>query len=188
MEEECWSCIVRHEGVEKSVAVIVCKGDTHALAQMRRDPRLLRDVGEGPVAIIAVQRVMKRSVILGMTVGPHSVPQQAYRIFVYLPAAVIHHEQVKQAIVVVVEPTRPDRPHFLAIHPGTAQPSFRGYVCKCTIPVIVKQLVTVDVRKKYARPAVVVKVAHSNAHSVARASDPGTLGDVGKCAVVIISI
>src|ERR1700722_17056276 len=131
---------------------------------------------------------MKRSVILGMTVGAYSILQQAYRIFVYLPAAVIHHEQVKQAIVVVVEPTCPDRPHFLAIHFGTAQPSFRGYVGERTIPVVVKQLVTVDIRKKYVRPSIVVKIAHSDTHSVACAGDPGTLGDVGKCAVVIIPI
>jgi len=55
----------------------------------------------------------------------------------------------------------------------------------------VKQLVTVDIRKKYVRPAIVVKIAHSDTHSVVGVSGIGQaslLGDIRERSIFVLPI
>src|SRR5208337_1589945 len=115
VEEKVGRGVVGHERIEETIAVVVGKRDAHALAEVISNAGFFRHVSKSPIAIVAIERVVQGSVLLGMTVAAHSALHGAVRVFVRLPLAVIHDEQVKQPVVVVVEPTGGNRPHLLAV-------------------------------------------------------------------------
>src|ERR1035438_2690045 len=89
------------------------------------------------------------------------------RLMLGIPLAVVGDEEIQQAVVVVVEPARRDRPHLPALQHGAADARFRRYVAERAIAVVVEELIPVDVGEINVGPAVVIVVAHRHAHAVA---------------------
>ena len=99
--------VVGDEDVDEAVAIVIGEGDAHAAALMLRDPRLLRHVLEGAVAAIAIERIGEPLEIHRVAVDAHVARGVAAKTVVAdRPLGVIHHQQIEQAIVVVVEPAR----------------------------------------------------------------------------------
>ena len=131
------------------------------------DARFHRNVGKRAVSVVAIQRVVKRGIILGIAVTVHPLLQKAVGVLVDLPAAVVHHEQVQQAVVVVIEPAGADRPHLLALKHSAADTRLVGGIGEGTVAVIVKELIARDAGDEDVGPAVVIVVAHGHAGGVA---------------------
>ena len=91
VKQKIWRGVVGDESVEKSVAVVVAERNAHAFSR-RRNAGFPRNIGERAIAIIAVERVMQRRVVVRMAVGAHPVPDRAVGILVDLPYAIVHHK------------------------------------------------------------------------------------------------
>src|SRR5947209_14112358 len=88
--------------------------------------------------------------------------------------AVTADEEVKSAVIVVVEPDR-------AGGPGShVEPGFGGYICKRAVAVVAIQNGAADTGYQHVRVTVVVVIAHSHAHAEVAAGDAGAFRDVSK--------
>src|ERR1700679_2920293 len=186
MEEEIAGGIVGHKNVEEAVAVKVGERDTHSLPHMLGDAGRFRNVGECPVAIIAIEGIVQGRVKLGMAVTAHIAIERAYWVLIYLPLAVVHDKEIEQAVVVVVEPAGADRPHFFTVEECPAQSGFCRDIGESAVPVVMKQLIAGDIGDEQIGPTVIVVVADGHAHAVASPRHASLFGYVGKRAVVII--
>lgn len=115
MKEKVAGGVVGHECVEKTVAIVICKGHAHSFARLGSDAGLLGDIGKCSVPVISIQSVVRWLVVLGMAIAAGPASDGAVGILVDLPFAVVDHEEIEQAIVVVVEPARAGGPHLLAV-------------------------------------------------------------------------
>ncbi len=185
VEQQVRAVVVGHEDIDKAVAVVIRNGHAHAAAEVLRDSRLGRDVRERAVAVVAVERVRERLVVFRIAVGAQ-LAGQAYRVLVHFPLAVVRDEQIEQAVVVVVQPGRGGGPHLLAAQGRALHPGFVGDVGEGAVAIVVQQLVAGDVRHEEIGPAVVVVIAHGDAHPVALACHPGSVGDVGEGQVPVV--
>jgi hypothetical protein len=186
-EEEIGHGVVSDEGIEKSVAVDIGEAHSHAFAEKGVDPGLVRDIRERSVAIIPMKRIVQRRVQVGMAVGTKPLFERAVGVFVDLPMAVVDYKEIEQPVVVVVEPTRADRPHLLIVGVRPSDTGSGSDVRECAVAVVAKELVAGDVGDEDVGVAVVVEVSNGDAHPVARSSDSRFFCDVGECAVVVVA-
>src|SRR6266851_3265685 len=154
---------------------------------MLGNPGFRRDIGKGPIPIIAVECVRQRLVPFGDTVGAQ-LARQTYRILVYLPFHVVGDKQIKQPVIVVIRPRGRYRPHLLAFVHSAAHAGLVSEVGKSPISVVVKKLIAGDAGKINIRPAVVIVVADGNAHAVAGASQARFVGHVSKRQIMVVAI
>src|SRR5215470_9666696 len=61
--------IISDEDVQKSVAIVIAKNDSHALAWVGSNAGLSGNIAEGPIALIVIQRVGQGPVVPGMAVA-----------------------------------------------------------------------------------------------------------------------
>jgi len=69
VEQEVGLGVVGDEDVGAAIAVVIGERDAHAFADVAANTGGLRDVGEGAVAVVAVERVGEAGVHAGMAVG-----------------------------------------------------------------------------------------------------------------------
>jgi hypothetical protein len=187
-EQEVGHSVVRDKRIEKAIAIKVGEAHGHALADKCIDAGLMRNVGKGAVAIIAVQGVVQRRILVGMAVATQSFFECAVRVLVDFPMAVVDDEEIEKAVIVVVEPTRTDRPHLPAMRMGAGNARFYGDVGKSSVPVVVKKLITGNVGNENVGATIVVVVTNGDTHSVACSGHAGFFSDIGKRAVVVVAI
>src|SRR5204862_5810011 len=130
-------------------------------ANVPGDARLLRNVLEGAVAPVAIERVREPLEMLGVTVDANvSLPVAAEAIVIRRPLGVVHHDEVKPAVVVIVEPAGGHGP-LVALDAGLL-----GRVFEATVPKVVVQDVPVNAGHKQISVAVIVIVGGGAAHRV----------------------
>src|SRR5262245_23014772 len=103
-----------------------------------------------------------------------------------IPLAVVHHEQVEPAVIVVVEPARRDRPWLgapLAIRAGSPRDVF-----ECAVPPVAEQQVSVDSRHEQIRPAVVIEIPRRDSHAVSLAPNAGPFRHVAKSSIPVVPV
>src|SRR5215469_16069314 len=146
----------------------------------------LRNIGEGPITIVSIERAVQRRVVLRMAVCADAILQQTVGVLIDFPNAIVHHEKVEQSVIVVIEPTCANRPHLLTIELGAGEPCLRGDVSKGSVAIVVEQLISGDVGQKDIGPTVVVVVPNCYAHSVTSSRDACVFRYIGKRAVMIV--
>src|SRR5690349_25042154 len=110
MEEEVRQIIVCDEDIRESVAIVVREGNAHSPPYVPGNPSLFGNVFKCSIAIIVVKLIRNAFKILRMTVHSDvSTGITAVPIEFGCPLSVIHNEQIEQAVVIVIEPTRSNR-------------------------------------------------------------------------------
>src|ERR1019366_5692553 len=95
---------------------------------------------------------------------------------------VVTHEQVKEAVAIIVNPGASGPPAD-AFFP---QACLFGHVRKRAVAIVVPQNVMTPVRAKQIVPAIVVVVAHTNAGAPRGAGQSGFFCNVGERAIAIV--
>ena len=141
------------------VAVQIGERHAHALAQMRADAGLPAHIPECPVALIPVQRIRQRFVVLRMAIGPVArLPVSAIGLRGRVPFHIIHDKQIEKSICVIIKPARRHRPRR-RLDARLGGPVFEGPVS----PVPVER-VAMPPRHEQVRAPVVVVVARRRPH------------------------
>ena len=70
----------------------------------------------------------------------------------------------------------------------TGETCFRGDVGEGAVALVVKELVSSDVREEDVGPPVVVVIADGDSHAITGAGNAGALSHVGKRTVVVVAI
>ena len=91
-------------------------------------------------------------------------------------------EQIKPAIIVIVEPTCASAPS------GSRNAGLLSYVCKRPIAIIAVENVATELGNVQVGKAIAVVVTNGYSHSIATPRNSCFLSDVCKCAVAIIAI
>ena len=180
-KQEVWNRVVRHERVAESVAVVIRKGDAHALADVLRNFGLAGHILEGAVAPVSVERVRKPLVLTGMTIDaqvPRAIPAEL--VALGGPVHVVHHEQIQPAIVVVVEPARGDRPGVVR------HARFGGDVLEPAVAHVAEQMVALHARNKQVDTAIIVEIAGGRPGRIALRLDPRPLGHIGERQAAVV--
>ena len=173
VKEKVRLVVVGHEDVHEAVVVVVRKGDAHAAPLILADSGFLRDILERPVAPVAVERIAEAFEVHRVAIDAEVTGRVAAEtVIVNRPVGVVHHEEVEQAVIVVIEPASRHRP-LAALDPGL----FRD-VLETAISQIVVENVPVDARHKQVHMPVVVVIAGRGAHRVPFAGHSGLFGDV----------
>ena len=188
VEEEVGHGVVCNESVEKTVAVDVGEGDGHAFSKKGINTGFVRHVRKSAVAVVAIESVVERRVLVGMTVAAHTFFERAIGVLVHFPMAVVDDKEIEETIVVVVEPARAYRPHLLAMGLRTSNARLRGDVSECPIAVVVKELIAGHVGNENVGATIVVVVTNGDAHAIACSGDAGFFRDVGEGAVVVVAV
>ena len=165
-EQEVGHAVVRDEHVHASVAVVVGDRDSHALALVRREADLLRDVGKGAVAVVAQQRVWQRlkdARVAVDAVAGLAPPAPDVGLACEGPIEVVRDEEVEPAVVVVVEKRR------ARLQRVTRHGHARGgrNVLEPAVALVVIEHVVAVVGHEHVRVAVIVVVADRDALGVA---------------------
>src|ERR1022692_2222529 len=166
--------------------IVVGEGYAHSLAADLADACGRRHVGERSIPVVVVKRVGKRGVVLGMAVGAHIRTGPAKRVLVDLPLAIVRHEQVQAAVVIVVEPAGGHRPHLLSVQHSPAHSGFFRNVGKGAVVVVMKKLISGHVGEEDVRPSIVIVISNGDADAIALALDSGFLGNIRESAVMVI--
>ena len=161
MVEKALHRVVSDKDVSEAVAVVVGERDSQSFAAGIGDTRLLRNVGEGAVAVIVIQNVGDAVIVVGMTVGTVAgLLLPAVAVGLETPIQVARNEDVELAVVVVIE------------EPGTRAPAAGcntgclGDIGKRAVSVVMVERVAavsghVDIFK-----AIVVVITDSHTHRV----------------------
>src|SRR5882762_3417993 len=184
--QEALHGIVGNKNIDETIAVVVREGYSQSLAIRIGDSRLGGNVGEGAVAIVAVENVGNTVIVVGMTIGAVTRSAlAAVAVGAKSPIDVTGHEQVELAVIVVVEESGARAPPA-----GGDSGRFRD-VGERAISVVVVQRVAAVVGHVDIFEAVVVIVAHGDAHSVVvlrHSGEARLFRDVGKRAVGVLVI
>src|SRR6266568_1959693 len=178
--QEAWNRIVGDKNVRKTVVVIIGKSYAQPLAFRVCDASLSGNVGKCSVAIIVVEDVLDALKVVGVTVGAHT--RFLFSTIRIVPKAPIHitgHEEVKIAVIVVIE-----KPRTCAPSPGGNSSALR-YVRERAVPIIVVERVAAIARHVDVFEAVIVVVAHRYTHRVIvllPSSEAGSLRHIRECA------
>src|SRR5437879_7191941 len=179
MKEEVGMIVIGHKYVYESITIVVGDGDSHAFPEVLGDSSFYGNIGEGAVAVVAVQSIREIRIIVGMAICTQLGSRAAVWVLINLPLAVIRHEQVQQAVIVVIDPGCRHGPHLFAIEKASTRPGFVGNIGKGAVPVVVQQLIPSHVYDVDVGPAIIVIVANSYAHAIADTSHTCCLGYIG---------
>ena len=168
--------------------VVVGDGHSHSLPEVLGDSRFGGDVGESAIAIVAVQSIREVRVVIGVTIGAQLGSRATVRIFIHFPLAVVGDEEVKQAVIVVVDPHGRDGPHLFAVEKASAYAGLVRKVSEGAVPVVVQQLILADIYDVDVGPTVIVIVSDRHTHSIADAGDTCLFGHIRKCPVMVVVV
>ena len=188
VEEEIGHCIVGDECIEEAVAVDIGESDSHSFAEERVDPGFVRYIRKCAITVVAIKGIVKRSVLVWMAVATHAFLQRAIWVLIDLPVAVVNDEKIEKAIIVVVKPACPNRPHLFAMRLRSGHTCFCGDFSECAIAVIVKELIACHVRNENVCATIVVVVTNSDSHAIACSGHACFFGDVGESTVMVVAI
>ena len=165
MEEEVTRRVVGSENVCEAVIVIIGDCHAHPFAEMAAHTGFFGDVGKSPVAVVAIQSVGEGIKLRRVAVDAKLAPLgPAERVFVEPPDAIIRHEQIEQAVVVVIKPGGTNGPNLAALGADAADSCRKRHVSERAVTLVVKELVVVDADDVEILPAVVVVVPRGHAH------------------------
>src|ERR1039458_8975670 len=166
--------------------IVVGEGYAHSFAADLSNACVRRHVRKGSIPVVVVKRIGKRGVILGMAVGAHIRTGSAKRVLVDLPLAIVRHEQVQAAVVIVIEPAGGHRPHLLSVQRSPAYSGFVRNIGKGAVVVVMKKLIPGHIGEEDIRPSVVIVISNGDADAITLAFDSGFLRNIGESAVVVI--
>src|SRR5690606_22601433 len=106
--------------------------DAHAFADEFRQTGAARDVFERTVTPVAEELVRLAGVVVRMAVE-RMLRRAAAAFGARVPAHVVRYEEVEQAVAIVVEPARGDRPQLAELRIDAGHPGFAGDVCKLAV-------------------------------------------------------
>src|SRR6266545_1925400 len=92
------------------------------------------------------------------------------------------HEEIEEAVIVVIEPAGGHRPRSVAFQSGPLSNVFERAVSQVAI-----ENVLAHSSDKEVRMAVAVEISHRDPHGVASAAHAGRCRHVDKCAVVMVA-
>ncbi len=96
--------IVGDENICESVVIVVRKCDTHSLTGVPRNVGRLRDVSKRSIPIVAIEDVRRSAKLIGSTVGWNSF-DMAKRGRLDIVIEVVHDQEIKKTVIVVVKPS-----------------------------------------------------------------------------------
>src|ERR1035441_6670355 len=166
--------------------IVVGEGYAHSFPADLANAHRSRHIRERSVPVVVVKRIGKRGVILGMAVGAHTRTRPAKRVLVDLPLAIVGHEQVQAAVVIVVEPAGGHRPHLLSVQHSPAYSGLVRNVGKGAVVVVMKKLIPGHAGEEDVRPSVVIVISNGDADAITLALDSGFLRNIRESAVVVI--
>src|ERR1700691_571822 len=186
VEQKIEDLVVGDKYVRQAVSVVVSYAHSHALARVRTNSRLRRNILECSVAIVQKQLVGQRLVHFRMTILRPTFGF-AVRFFVHIPCHIVHDEKVQQPIIINVHPGAADRPQRPVLLVGLGQARFSGYVGERSIAVVVIEGVAMNSGNKNVVKAVVVVIADGHADVISGARESGLFGHIGKRTVAVVS-
>ena len=174
--------VVGDEQVGPAIVIVVAGADGKILAFGLVDFRFDRDVGESAVTIIVIERVRAAAVSAGRATALHSAQIAVAPVAHVNVAADV---QIEPSVTVVIEEgcAGMKRSRFRAGDPG-----FVGHIGERPIAIVVIKNVAAILGHVQVGKSVVVVIAPDAAQAVAGAGNAGLFGDVGECAVTVITI
>src|SRR5581483_4923211 len=107
VEEGIGHRVVGNENVLPTIVVIVERDYAQAVGRLGREARLFADVGEGAVAVVAIQSRRLPMIDIGMAITSHSwAAIAAPEVPLRRPIHVVGDYQVKMPVIVGVKPCR----------------------------------------------------------------------------------
>ena len=186
-EQEIPVVVVGDEYVHPSVTVVICDGHSHTLSNVRGNSHHFRDVGEGAIAVVVIQDI-GFAFVKGRRTGEALAGSSADSRSCKRPVQIVAHEEVKFAVIIIVHPRRRHAPELLPRRGKPGNSGFGGDIGKGAVAVVVIKDVAVEPGNINVGSPVIVIVGRGSANAVALATNPGTVGNVGKCAVVVVMV
>src|ERR1035441_3574127 len=121
-----------------------------------------------------------------MAVGAHVRTGPAKRVLINLPLAIVGHEQVQAAVVIVVEPAGGYRPHLLSVQHSPGHSGLVRNIGEGAVVVVVKKLIPGHAGEEDVRPSIVVVISNGDADAIALALDSVVLRSIRESAVMVI--
>src|SRR5579862_1733078 len=118
--------------------------------------------------------------VVGMTVDG------ARGFMLEVPFHVIHDQQIKQTIIIYIDPDSADGPERPVFRIGFVEPGLCRYIGEGSVSVVVVERIFVHTCDKNIFVSVVVVVADRHADVVTAAGETSFLGDVGEVSFAII--
>src|SRR5581483_9628404 len=179
--------VIGDKDVCETVSIVVCKGNSQALAVRIGDSRLLRNVGKRAVSVVVVENVRQATVIIGMAVGANAIRRSFPTIAIVFEGSihVASDKNIEPSVVVVIEEARAGTPV------AASNSGFVGDIGKGSVAVVVIKNVAAVAGDVEIFETVVVVVADSHAHAVEvlrHSAKTGTFGHIGESAVRVLVV
>ena len=188
--EQAWRGIGGNVDVGPAVFIEVGSDDRHAIRGVGGgDSGLLSYIGEGSVAVVAIQRVPSHGqpartaqdrqafpVAVGVLAGNGSVFKGE--------ADVIRCKQIEVSVAVVIDKGAARAPAWLII----PQAGFFGYIGECSIAIVAIQLVLSEVGAEKILKTIIVIVSDADAGCPANRLQAGLLSHVSEGAVALVFV
>src|SRR6185503_5450292 len=100
VKQEIRSRVVRHKDIDPPIIVVIAEYDAKPIAGYRADPRVVADIGECPICIVAVENVRHSAIDVGMAVGTNILKELADLFVVVGEIDISGHVEVYIAIVI----------------------------------------------------------------------------------------
>ncbi len=100
---------------------------------------------------------------------------------------IVHHEEIEQPIVVVVEPPCSHRPSLAEFWNHPSNSCLLGHVGECTVSIVMEKLVAVDSGHVKIDESIIVVVAGGHSHRIPDPLQARFLGYIGEGAVPIVA-
>ena len=189
--EEVADRVVGDREVGPAVLVIVQRHDAQPLARRPAgdgirdlDPGSSRDVGERPVALVAIEPIVGAEEVERGPVGASQAGEAKVDLEIDGPgpAHIVHHEEVEVTVAVIVEEGGAAAPGVVAADPGVV-----GDVRERP-PTLRSSRLRSESGEVDVLPAVAVIVPHRHAHAVEVQVQASRLGDVGEVALTVVCV
>ena len=161
MEKEIRHGVICDEDIGPAVAVVVAEDHSQAFAIGAIDPRRPAHIRKRAVSVVAIKNISHAIINIRMTIDARVAGVDA--VFVVLDAEVdvVRHEQVHVTVVIDIAEGTTCAPEL-----GAGAGLF-GNIRKCSVSVVVIQLVGSNARHVKVRPPVIIIVRRTRTHSVA---------------------
>src|SRR5712664_102342 len=104
-----------------------------------------------------------------------------------IPANIIRHKEIEETIIIHIDPSSSDRPHFSVGRVDSSQARFFGDILKSSVTLVAVKKVSVYAGDKQIDKAVVIVVCGGRAHGITLAGQTGFFGDVREGTIAIVS-
>ena len=174
VEELIRGVVVGHEDVRITIAIVIGDRHTHTATDARRNARLSGDVSERAVPIVAVKRIGQGFAVAWIANDSSAVLsiREARALRLRVPPAVIRDEEIKQTVVVVVQPGGGYRPHPFAFVEAALEAGFDGHFGEGAIPVVVEQLIPTDSSYEQIRTPIIVIISDGRSDAIPAPPNP----------------